>query len=204
MTQDTPASERIASVADRAFFEHGTDNVSLRDILREAEQSNMSAVKYYFGSRDGLLRAVFRRRRAKMNATRDALLDALEREGRMSDVRALIEVSVFPHAQYLREAPPSSDYARFAARMTPRVDYTSADVDKLESADQRIIHGLRRALHDLPADVLDARIDTAFQMIVGVFAAYEARREEGLAYGPCTLDELSTTVIDMVTAGLTA
>ncbi|WP_182358458.1 TetR family transcriptional regulator [Tomitella gaofuii] len=204
MTQDTPAPERIASVADRAFFEQGTENVSLRDILREAEQSNMSAVKYYFGSRDGLLRAVFRRRRARMSATRNVLLDRLEVEGRAGDVRALIEVSVLPHAQYLREAPPASDYARFAARMTPRVDYSSDDVDHLEPADQRIIRSLRHALSGLPADVVDARIDTAFQMIVGAFAAYEARREEGLDYGPRTLDALSTTLVDMVTAGLTA
>lgn len=204
MTQDTSAQELIARVADRAFHEHGTERVSVRDILREAEQGNMSAVNYHFGGRDGLLRAVFRRRRERLNVDRTAYLDKAEAEGRGGDVRALVEASVYPHAKLVRESPRESDFARFAARMAPRVDYSSRAVDELQSADQRVIRGLQQALSNLPEDVVDNRIDTAFTMILGVLSAYEVRREEGLTHGPEDFDTLAETLIDMVTAGLTA
>ena len=204
MSQNTSASERIASVADRSFYERGTDRVSVRDILKEAAQGDMSAINYHFGGRDGLLQAVFRRRRERLNGDRNAYLDKAEAEGRGSEVRALVEASVYPHAKLVRESPPQSDFARFAARMAPRVDYSSGAVDDLQSADQRVIRGLRHALKDLPENVLDNRIDTAFNMILGVLAAYEVRREEGLTHGPEDFDTLAETLIDMVTAGLTA
>lgn len=175
----------------------------MRDILRGSEQANMSAIKYHFGGRDGLMRAVFRRRRERLNIARSSYLDKIEAEGRGSEVRALVGAAVYPHADLIRDSPRESDYARFAARMTPRVDYSSRSIDDLLSADQRVIRGLRTALADLPEDVLDNRIDIAFNMVSGVLAAYEIRREEGLRHGPESLDVLAETLIDMVTSGLT-
>ncbi|CAM3023818.1 TetR family transcriptional regulator [Prescottella defluvii] len=201
----TAAKERIVSVADRIFDERGSGHVTIRTILRESEQHNMSAVKYYFGDREGLLAAVFRRRRVTLGIARTEYLDAAAAEGRVLDVRNLVEAVVYPIRDHMRDAPPRSDYARFAARLTPRIDYSSAGaVATLDAPDQRIVTGLRRSLAHLPDAVAADRIDTAFNMIVGALAAYESRREESLDHGPATLDALADTLVDMVTAGLTA
>ena len=134
---------------------------------------------------------------------RKKYLDELEDEGRGADVQTLVEAIVRPIAGRL-SLEPQSEFARFAASMTPRINSSSSDVDTLDPADQRTIRGLREALAHLPESVVANRIDTAFNMIVNVFAVYELRRAESLDCGPASLDDLADTLIVMVTAALTA
>jgi len=53
--------EQILNAAERLFSEHGFDATSTRSIANEAEV-NMAMLNYYFGSKDGLFRAVIERR----------------------------------------------------------------------------------------------------------------------------------------------
>ena len=69
--------ERILDFAERLFMAHGYEGTSMRMITRTADV-NLAAVNYYFGSKEGLLREVFRRRLAWLNGERLAALDALE------------------------------------------------------------------------------------------------------------------------------
>ncbi len=90
---ETP--ERLMDVAERLFAEHGYSNVSTRTIAEEAN-ANSAAVHYHFGSKEGLLDAVFRRRLDPLNQERVALIeDCLSRSSgapRAEDVlRAFIE-----------------------------------------------------------------------------------------------------------------
>ena len=52
--------ERILDVAERLFMERGYEATSLRMVTGAAEV-NLAAVNYHFGSKEGLLREVFRR-----------------------------------------------------------------------------------------------------------------------------------------------
>ena len=70
--------ERILDVAEQQFMAHGFDGTSLRMITSLAEV-NLAAVNYHFGSKEGLLRDVFRRRLTWLNQERLAVLDELER-----------------------------------------------------------------------------------------------------------------------------
>ncbi|WP_237173212.1 TetR/AcrR family transcriptional regulator [Paracandidimonas lactea] len=81
MTQHTTHStrSRILDAAELLFAQHGHDNTSMRQITGAA-QVNLSAVNYHFGSKDGLIKAVFQRRVAALNKERLTLLDALEHE----------------------------------------------------------------------------------------------------------------------------
>ncbi|MEE2045897.1 helix-turn-helix domain-containing protein, partial [Nocardiopsis tropica] len=54
--------ETILSAAERLFAEHGMAGVSNRQIGQEAGQGNNTAVTYHFGSKEGLVRAIVRRR----------------------------------------------------------------------------------------------------------------------------------------------
>lgn len=71
--------ERILDVAERLFMAHGYEGTSMRMITGEAEV-NLAAVNYHFGSKEALLREVFRRRLVWLNHERLAALDALEAE----------------------------------------------------------------------------------------------------------------------------
>ncbi|MGO4839574.1 TetR/AcrR family transcriptional regulator, partial [Rhizobiaceae sp. 2RAB30] len=71
--------ERLMDVAERLFAELGYSNVSTRNIADEAN-ANSAAVHYHFGSKDGLLDAVFRRRLDPLNRERIDRIDALMKQ----------------------------------------------------------------------------------------------------------------------------
>ena len=73
--QDT--RERILDIAERLFMENGYEATSMRMITGAAEV-NLAAVNYHFGSKEALLREVFRRRLSWLNGERLVALDKLE------------------------------------------------------------------------------------------------------------------------------
>ncbi len=74
---DSGTRQRLLTVAERLFAAQGIRGTSLRAITTEAD-ANLAAVNYHFGSKDGLVAAVFEQRLGPMNAERLALLDAVE------------------------------------------------------------------------------------------------------------------------------
>jgi AcrR family transcriptional regulator len=65
--------ERILEVAERLFAEHGMSGVGLRAITAEAGV-NLASIAYHFGSKDGLLEALFAQRAAPIAQERLRLL----------------------------------------------------------------------------------------------------------------------------------
>lgn len=65
--------ERILEVAERLFAEYGMSGVGLRAISTEA-QVNLASIAYHFGSKDGLLEALFAQRAAPIAQERLRLL----------------------------------------------------------------------------------------------------------------------------------
>ena len=70
-------TERILDAAERLFMEHGYDGASMR-MLTSAANVNLAAINYHFGSKEGLMQAVFKRRLAWLNSERLRILDELE------------------------------------------------------------------------------------------------------------------------------
>lgn len=66
--------ERILEVAERMFAEHGMAGVGLRAITAEAGV-NLASIAYHFGSKDGLLEALFAQRAAPIAQERLRLLE---------------------------------------------------------------------------------------------------------------------------------
>lgn len=88
------ASETRAKLLDsaaKAFARDGVRNASLIDITRQAGQRNRAALRYHFGSRDGILCAVIDRHAAFLAHREGELLEAARRtEGLEPVVEALV------------------------------------------------------------------------------------------------------------------
>lgn len=70
---------RILDAAESLFMEHGFEATTLRQITGAAEV-NLAAVNYHFGSKEALIREVFRRRLTWLNQQRLKELERLEAE----------------------------------------------------------------------------------------------------------------------------
>ncbi|MEJ2200328.1 MAG: TetR family transcriptional regulator, partial [Desulfuromonadaceae bacterium] len=73
--------ERILDAAEELFARQGFHATSLRAITGGA-QVNLAAVNYHFGSKDGLLEAVFSRRLTPLNQERQRRLEAVREAAR--------------------------------------------------------------------------------------------------------------------------
>ena len=106
MTVPNPAGARsaheatkgkILDAAERLFAQSGLERVSMRDITRAAGV-NLAAVNYHFGSKDGLIEAVFDRRLTPLNARRLAALAEVEAAAgkRRPEVEAVLGALIRP------------------------------------------------------------------------------------------------------------
>jgi len=74
---DINTKEKILDAAEKLFVDNGFSATSLRAIIKEAGV-NTASVHYHFGSKEGLIEAVFKRRVADINRERMEMLDNLE------------------------------------------------------------------------------------------------------------------------------
>jgi len=106
----------MIDTAERLIAERGLGALSLREVAADAGQRNHSAVQYHFGSRAGLVEAVFDARMRPIDARRAELLAQLEEAGDTTDLAALTEVVVRPMAEAIVVEPPGW-YGRFLAEI---------------------------------------------------------------------------------------
>jgi len=114
------AKERILDVAELLFSNNSFASVSIRNVTAQANV-NLSAVNYYFGSKQGLFQAVYVRRATEMNHERLHLLyeaaEKAEKEGRELSIREILFSLVTPTIFWLFDQEGGrSDYIKFLAR----------------------------------------------------------------------------------------
>jgi AcrR family transcriptional regulator len=112
-------ARKIIVAAEHLFGKYGLDGVSLRQIIVAAGQVNPSAVRLHFGSKRGLIQAVYEMRTPALEAARRAKLDSM-RKRRLSIADLLAAqleplIDVLPKAKRLR-------YAKFVMRLLPLSD----------------------------------------------------------------------------------
>lgn len=159
---------QLLLAAERLFAERGVAGVSLRQISVEAGSSNNSAIRYHFGSKDDLLRAIFTYRLGDLTQRR-ALLRA---RARPDDLREQVEAHVIPLIE-LAESPDSS-YVSFIDQLqrTDQVEVFLQQPDAMKSQEE-FVSVMQRLLAHIPEPARSMRIQQAQDLAVHLAAERE-------------------------------
>jgi AcrR family transcriptional regulator len=213
---DEPSGTRLRLIeeAERLFAVRGFAGVSLREIGAAAGARNNSAAQYHFGSRDGLVDAVFDHRMATINESRLAMLAALDAGGDSGDsavqLRRLVAAMVVPLADTYDPEPQSTYYARFSSQVMadPELVRSVASLERPVQAGLREVY--RRiaktlaASTTLPEPVIDQRLRLSSTLFVRALADYEADRDAGMPIPALPFPQFVDGLVDAITALLRA
>ncbi|WP_422002371.1 TetR/AcrR family transcriptional regulator [Reyranella sp.] len=200
------SSDLLLATAERLYAERGLDGVSMREIAREAEQKNNSALHYHFGSKEALLDAIIRLRMREVDALRNAFLDACEEKG-LDDLRTAVEALVRPLAHGLLAGRPDNYYNRFlaAAQIHPDIDLAAHASEESQRGFRRVYARLERALPRLPSAVLSQRYLTGIALVTFSLADFERiRARKARERGGFDMQRAVENLIDMIAGALAA
>ncbi len=113
-TLPSASARRIVEVAERLFALHGIDGVSLRQIAAAAGTANNSAVNYHFGSKEGLIAAIFQYRLPQLTSERKMLAARCDPD----DLRSRFEAYYLP-VLHIAEAT-DNHYVSFVEQLQRR------------------------------------------------------------------------------------
>ncbi len=196
--------EAMILAAERLFAENGLDGVSLREIAAAAGQRNNSAAQYHFGSKQGLVDAVFEYRMERIDQRRRAMLAALDGAGRGQDLRELLEAFVHPLAEHIGHEDGVSWYARFLVRVAtdPWFDVFAPPRDRVTRGLATVVDRLEVHLADVPEPLRSTRLRLGFGLVVHAMADQEVRLADHRPAWPTAM--LTANVVDMLQGCLTA
>lgn len=178
MPSDT--REKIQSAAEALFAEDGFDRVTLRQIARAAEQRNVAAVQYHFGSKKGLLEAIVERHTERLDERREELLAESAQAGQSDDLASLLRILIVPLAEQLDSASGRA-YLRIQAECLSHSEMRPAT----RSLSQRIARELgalsngKGTKSDAPRQALPEKHRNSFTVLLLFHSlADRARHEE--------------------------
>jgi AcrR family transcriptional regulator len=211
-TADRPTAdtrERLLDVAERLFAEAGIEKVSMREIVRESGQRNLSAATYHFGSRDALIAALIERRIRVINALRHERLDALAALGLPSGdagARDLVSVSTAALADAVRRFDWGPAFVRVSAQalFSPQVELARRVPRDAISSLSRTKRMLRSCLPALPAPVFDARMRLVNSHATYVIAGWVQAQGPVSARNAAAFGLMVRDTVDFLAGGLVA
>jgi AcrR family transcriptional regulator len=174
MARDASATrQKLIDSALRLWAEQGVEVVTLAQIQAEAEQRNASALHYHFGSREGLLAAMFERHVPGIRARRQELLDIAVGS---SDLRPAVEAIVLPIGELIAGDWRDRAFVRVAADLMSGT--SRAELDWL-IGDSAVTEATQLFLEraPLPPAVGTMRVQVAGNMFIHTAADYARRYE---------------------------
>lgn len=199
---------RIIEVATRLFAEHGLDAVSFRDIVVEAGV-NLAAINYHFGSKELLIRDVYRRLFVVLNELRLKALDDCEvvALGRRLKPEDIVRALVAPMVHF--STSPQNDgiyYVRlmYHAYGVRRNFIDQSIIQQVDHIALRFVDALERSLPKVNREDLFWRFDFAIGAWLHILIdTQRGHRLKRLSGGLCDTDD-NERIIAQLTASLTA
>jgi AcrR family transcriptional regulator len=196
--------DRILAAAEELFARTGVARTSLRAITALA-RVNLAAVNYHFGSKEGLVEEVYRRRLEPLNRARLANLDRLERRARKPSLEDVLEAFMSPVAQLAR------DPAQGGPTVMRLLGQTHAEAEEpfrawfageYKRVLERYHAALCRTLPGIPPEDVRWRL----QFLVGALTYPVAERQlvelvSGEAIDPADVNQVVERLLPFVAAG---
>ncbi|WP_306316299.1 MULTISPECIES: TetR/AcrR family transcriptional regulator [unclassified Streptomyces] len=201
MGTSTDTRRRLIDVAERLFAEQGIHATSLREIAAAADQRNTSAVAYHFGTKRGLVDAIYEERLTVTTARQLELLEELDARGRGTELRALTQVLVRPMVERLEHPERPSWFLRFVvnAMYVEGIAPTDLRAHPWTRGLLTLHTRISRCMPKLPARVRENRWD----FFIGLLLHTLAQRERTLqASGAPDVADQRLLAADLIDAGV--
>ena len=197
---------KLALAAETLFALRGVDAVSFREIAAAANNGNNNAVQYHFGSREGLVEAIFSYRISQMEPTRRKMMKRAQQNGRLGDPRTLIEIMCLPYLQLINDNGRytySGFCAQYLTRSRPTDILHAPDLEIVRTPSLRelIVH-LEHQISYIPAELRTNRIMIAGLMFHNTIVRWDCTDVLQKAQHP--LRDLVLDVLETCTAALIA
>ncbi|MEU5842452.1 helix-turn-helix domain-containing protein [Rhodococcus sp. NPDC047139] len=168
---------RLVEAAERLFARRGYEGVTLAEIRKAAGQHNSAVIGYYFGTKEGLLHAIFSHRLSAVNAEREELVAEMMRNQDALRVRDLLWAIIRPLANTLGR---NNHYVAFLDRLSHHERFAECfqvtGPTGTESG-SRTDTALRALLGHLPDDLVGQRLRLVYSGTVGALARYHRANE---------------------------
>jgi AcrR family transcriptional regulator len=172
--------EKMILVGEVLFAENGINGASMREVASKAGQRNHYAAQYHFGSREGLVRAIFEYRMEQMEPARSRMLQEAERRGLLLDARTLLDIVMLPQLD-LEDADGNHSYASFLSQYLLRSrsarfgDFGSESPPHLA----RVLDLLRERIAYLPTPVAQRRLVNGCLMFLNILVSHRGSGATG-------------------------
>lgn len=196
-SENLDGKTRLILAGEQLFAKGGIQGASMREIAGQAGQGNHAAVQYHFGSREGLVRAIFDYRMEQMEDVRGDMLRRAEAEGLLKDARTLLEVILLPQLD-LQDADGNHSYASFLSQYllqsrSPEFgDFGGSEPPNLTHA----LHLLRDRVDYLPPHVAQRRLISVSLMFLNILVRHHGTDVE--MYGESFEEALEDTTEQIV------
>ncbi len=190
---------------EKLFAEEGIDAVSLRQVNHAAGQKNSSASHYHFGSKEGLIQAIYDFRMERVNARRLELNAQIEAKGKTGDVRALVEAIVYPIVEEMYEKD-AEHYIQFMAQATshPANYVRSLPESAYAGGLQQTVSMLRKTSPDLPPDIFGQRFGLLIATTIHALADYNQIMPDSMARTKDGMVTYVSNLVDMLAGAFVA
>ena len=194
----------ILAAAERLYADRGFGDVTLRDIVAEANV-NLAAVNYHFGSKDELIAELFVTRSLALNRERlRELRTAEERGSGRAQVADILRALVGPSLRgCIGPERDRSTAARFMIRASiesvpPIRRIRNREIDHL----RKFVTALRRALPD--RSEADLYWGLHFALAMAQQTVRDSERLTKLSEGKCDLDDVEGVIARVVDVAVMA
>jgi len=201
---------RILDAAEQLFARDGYHSTSMRS-LTELAQVNLAAVNYHFGSKEGLIKAVFARRLGPLDEARrqriETVLQHAGKNGRAPAAQDLLAAFISPIIEFRQNEPGAQNFLTLIGRSMSEPDETVRNyfIQQVLPIFTLLYQSLQKSLPQLPAHLLLTRL----QFIMGAMSHMmcNSPNHQQVLPGfpePLSAAEMIDELIKFVSAGLEA